>query len=215
MRRLIAIAASILVAGGVAVGAPGAARAQDNAAVAINTKDGGAIFRFAFKIARVGRDVVENTNAAIAYASCTDCQTVAIAIQVVLVTGDPSVVTPQNYAIAINQQCTLCETLASAYQFVFSTGGQVHFTAEGNKTIADLRREFHALKKEAEGLTIAEIQARVQGLVDRLKVVLDNELVPAGKSGEGDDEDEEEDERGGDFRTIVAEFDPEAEPRTH
>ena len=42
----------------------------------------------------------------------------------------------------------------------------------------------------------------------------DNFLAPVGGDAR-DDDDEEEDERGADFRTIVAEFDPDAEPRTH
>ena len=194
MRRLTATTAALLLAAGVALAAPGAVRAQDNAAVAINTKDGGTVFRFAFNIARVGSDVVDNTNAAVAYASCTDCTTVAIAIQVVLVTGDPSVVSPENYAIAINQQCTLCETLASAYQFVFGTGGPVHFTAEGNQELAQIRREFQQLRKDADSLTAAQIQARVAALVDRLRVVLQNELVAAGDARRPEDDDEDEDE---------------------
>ena len=194
MRRLTATTAALLLAAGVALAAPGAVRAQDNAAVAINTKDGGTVFRFAFNIARVGSDVVDNTNAAVAYASCTDCTTVAIAIQVVLVTGDPSVVSPENYAIAINQQCTLCETLASAYQFVFGTGDPVHFTAEGNQELAQIRREFQQLRKDADSLTAAQIQARVAALVDRLRVVLQNELVAAGDARRPEDDDDEDDD---------------------
>jgi putative peptide zinc metalloprotease protein len=162
------------------VGVPGAAQGGDNAAVAINTRDGAAVFRFAFKIQRVAQEIVDESNAAVAFASCTDCQTIAIAIQVVLVMGDADVVAPTNLALAVNQQCTLCETLASAYQFVFSTGGAVQFTAVGNQELAQIRREFQQLRQEAEGLTLVEVTARIAGLVERLRVVLKEELVPAG-----------------------------------
>jgi hypothetical protein len=44
----------------------------------------------------------------------------------------------------------------------------------------------------------------------------DNFLAPVGADADDDDDDgEEEDERGADFRTILAEFDPDADPRTH
>ncbi len=161
--------------------APAAVASGDTAAVAVNTKDGASVFRLAFSIKRVAGDVVDNANAAVSYASCTDCQTVAISIQIVLVTGDPDVVTPENFAIAINENCTSCDTLASAYQWVLSTGGQVHITAEGNRAIAEIRRELQELRQA--DLSGPEIQARLDGLMSRLATVLRNELVAAGASG--------------------------------
>jgi putative peptide zinc metalloprotease protein len=158
----------------------------DTAAIAINTKDGADIFRIAFAIKRAMGDVVDNGNAAVAYASCTDCQTVAVSIQVVLLMNDPSVVTPTNLAIAINEECTLCETLASAYQVILSTDGPVRFTAEGHREIAAIRRELLAMRNA--GLTIEEILIRLDGLMDRFFRVLMEEMVdtgpPPGGSGQ-------------------------------
>ena len=111
-----------------------------------------------------------------------EAQAIAIAIEIVLVFGTPSVVTPTNLALAINDQCTLCETLASAYQFVLGTGGPVHFSSEGNKSIAELRHDFKDLGKS--DLTIDQIQAQVADLVGQLKTVLANDLVPVGKPEE-------------------------------
>lgn len=184
MKRLLIISAALVAALGLAAVRPDAALAEggDTAAVAVNTKDGSSIFKLAFAIKRVAGDVVDNSNAAVAFASCANCQTVAISIQVVLVTGDPSVVTPENLALAINQNCTSCETLASAYQFVFSTDGQVHFTPEGSRAIAEIRRRLHELGKS--DLTIVEIQARLDELMRQLAAVVHDELVAAGKSGE-------------------------------
>jgi putative peptide zinc metalloprotease protein len=150
----------------------------DTAAIAINTKDGADIFRIAFAIKRAMGDVVDNGNAAVAYASCTDCQTVAVSIQVVLLMNDPSVVTPTNLAIAINEECTLCETLASAYQVILSTDGPVRFTAEGHREIAAIRRELLAMRHA--GLTIEEILIRLDGLMDRFFRVLMEEMVDTG-----------------------------------
>jgi putative peptide zinc metalloprotease protein len=163
---------------GLGLGAPGAASAGDNAAIAVNTKDGTTVFKVAFAIRHVMGDVVDQTNAAVAYASCTNCAAVAIAFEIVLVEGSPSTVTPTNVAIAINENCTTCVAVAEAYQFVLGTGGLVHFDHEGNKILSEIRRELHSLRKE--DLTLAELQARLDSIAARIADVLANHLVPVG-----------------------------------
>ena len=179
IRRLTIALVALVITVGPAAARPDPARA-DNAAVAINTKDGSSIFKFAFAIKRVAGDVVDQTNGAVAYASCTQCQTVAIAIEIVLVTGDPSVVTPTNIAIAINDQCDLCITVADAYQFVLGTGGNVHFSPHGMQELRRIVNEIRDLGKQ--NLTATEIQARLETLVSQLRDVLVTELVAAGSS---------------------------------
>lgn len=189
--RLALILLSLLVAAGIGAGMPATALADeggDNSAVAINTKDGSSLFRLAFDIQRVAGDIVDNENAAVAYSSCESCRTTAIAIQIVLVSGSPSTVTPKNFAVAVNDQCTLCETFASAYQFVIGTDGPVTFTKQGRKELKDIRRDLKALARE--DLSPAELDARVSAIVDRLRTVLQTQLVP--KHDDDDDEDGEE-----------------------
>lgn len=159
---------------------PGVAWADggDTTAVAINTRDGASIFRLAFQIRRVAGSVVDQQNAAVAYSSCTECQTVAIAFQVVLAMGDVDTAIPENYAIAINQQCTECTTLAAAYQFVLTTGGPVRFSAEGNRTLAELRRRLLELR-DAD-LSPDEYLAELDVIAAELARVLDEELQMAG-----------------------------------
>jgi putative peptide zinc metalloprotease protein len=181
MKRPVLIVLATLVALAFAGARPAPAHAQDNTAVAINLRDGAEIFRLAFKIVRVNQDVVDQTNAAVAFASCTECRTVAVAIQAVLVFSDPSVVTATNLALAYNVDCTGCETFASAYQWVFTTGGPVHFTAEGKRKIAEIRRRLRELLRS--DLSIAEIQVQLGALVEEFEAVLATELVPAGKAG--------------------------------
>jgi putative peptide zinc metalloprotease protein len=158
--------------------APSGGAGGDTAAVAINTKDGFDVFRFAFAIKRAMGDVVDNGNAAVAFASCTDCQTVAVSFQLVLMMNDPSIVTPTNLAIAINQECTLCETLADALQVILTTDGPVRFTAAGNQEIAAIRRELRSIRDA--GLSLEDIVARVDELMDRFIRVITEELVEAG-----------------------------------
>jgi putative peptide zinc metalloprotease protein len=179
MKRIALILAAVLCGLTFAAVKPASARAQDNAAVAINTKDGTSIFRVAFTIARVNKEIVENSNAAVAWASCTDCQAIAVAFQIVLIFSDPEVVTPSNIALAVNWECTACVAFASTFQWVLTTDGPVRFTPEGYRRLAEVRRSLHELSKL--DLTLEQLIAELQALAAVIRDVLANELVSAGK----------------------------------
>ena len=182
MRRIAAgvIAALLVVTLAGASATP--ARAQDNTAIAINTKDGTDIFKLAFKIARVNQDVVDQSNAAVAFNSCQDCQSIAVAFQIVLIFSDPAVVESQNLALALNENCDACVAFASAYQWLLTTDGPVYLTAEGNQRIAELRKRLRDLLES--DLTIEELQGELDQIKNEVADILATELVPAGKSGE-------------------------------
>jgi hypothetical protein len=78
----------------------------------------------------------------------------------------------------MNVDCNFCQTLASAYQTLVQTGGPVHFTPEGNQAIAQIRQELESLRHA--GLSIEEIQQRVDELNTRLQQVLWTQVVAAG-----------------------------------
>ena len=201
LKQRLVTRAAVAVIAALALAVPAAASpalaAKDNAAIAINTKDGSSLFRFAFSVHRTMNQVIEETNIAVAYASCEACQTVAIAIQIVIVSSDPDAIAPQNVAFSINEQCISCDTMADAYQFVVGGSG-FELTKEGRKRIKEIRKAFYDLAKEAEkeGLTNAEIRERLLPLVEEIRVVLSDHVVPADTSeeeGEEDDESGEED----------------------
>jgi putative peptide zinc metalloprotease protein len=173
-RRLALILTTILVALGLGAGAPAQARAQDNAAVAVNLKDGAELLRFAFKVVRANQEVVDQSNAAVAYASCEECRTIAVALQVVLVVSDPEIVTPENVALAVNYECTACETLASAYQFVYSVPEGFHFSAEAKREIARIRNALRELIRS--GRPVDEMQAEIDALADDLRAIIRHEI---------------------------------------
>jgi putative peptide zinc metalloprotease protein len=180
-RRLLTLLLAALVSSGLSAARPTPASA-DNAAISVNTKDGTTVFKVAFAIRHVMSDVVTETNAAVAYNSCTDCASVAIAFEIVLVEGDASVISPTNIAIAFNENCSTCVAVAEAYQFVLGNGGgAVHFDAEGNRILAELRRRLHALRKE--DLTIDRLQAILDDMSAQIADVLANHLVSAGPAG--------------------------------
>jgi putative peptide zinc metalloprotease protein len=150
----------------------------DNTAIAVNTKDGSSLFRFAFRITMANGQVTDAGNAAVAYASCTDCQTVAIAIEFVIVEGSPDTFTPTNLAIAENVSCTLCETMASAYQYVIQTSGPVRLTDEGRRQLQQLELELRRL--DVTGLTVQQIQAIVDDVTKQMTQIMTTQLVPVG-----------------------------------
>jgi putative peptide zinc metalloprotease protein len=173
VRRVAALVLAALVAL-----VPAAHGQGDTTAVAVNTRDGADVFRLAFAIRRVMSETADTDNAAAAVASCTDCQTIALAFQVVLLFENPDELTTDNLAIAINTECSLCDTLASAYQLVLTTGGPVHFSADGNQRIQEIRRKLLELRDS--GLSSFEIQEQVDALYEELKQVVTTELEPAG-----------------------------------
>jgi putative peptide zinc metalloprotease protein len=197
MRPMKRIATALVLAVVALAGAAAPAAAQDNAAVAINTKDDSSLFKLAFSIKQVSSDVVDNVNAAVAFGSCERCRTVAIAIQVVLVTAEhPHTVTPENLALALNVECPECVTVALAYQYVIGGGDPMRLTAEGRQMIADIRRRLWALRDSLEDPNFdpAALERAVGDLYDELRRVIDTQLVPRGSpdaGGGGADSDED------------------------
>jgi putative peptide zinc metalloprotease protein len=180
-RHILILLAAAVASAGLAGASPAVASADggDNTAIAVNTKDGTTLIKVAFAVRHAMGDVVDQSNAAVAYASCTDCTTAAIAVEIVLVEGNPNVVTPTNLALAFNELCSLCVTVADAVQFVEGTGGVVHFDAEGNRILAQIRQELESLKHQT--LTLDELQAKIDQITAQIRDVLQNHLVPAGK----------------------------------
>jgi putative peptide zinc metalloprotease protein len=187
--RLVLVAGAVITALAL-LAAPASAAGndgshRDNLAYAANTKDGSYLFKLAFDIRSAADGVVDQTNAAVAYASCTACKTVAIAFQVVFVTAAAHVQTPTNVAIAVNDKCTSCQTLATAYQFIVPTDGPVQFTSDGKRAIEHIQAALRELARST--LDVVAIQARVDDLAKQLQLVLATQLVRA-PPGQRDDE---------------------------
>ncbi|HUQ21846.1 MAG TPA: hypothetical protein VM049_02430 [Gaiellaceae bacterium] len=195
-RRLALLLAALAFVLGLPAHAGAEDAGGDNSAIAVNTKDDSSLFKFAFSIKKVLGEVVDNQNAAVAYASCERCQTTAIAIQIVLVSGSPSTVVPENYSVSINEGCSLCNTFSAAFQFVIGVDDpSVGLTVAGKRELRLILREFKALKDEE--YTLEEFHAKTQELAQRLRTVLKTQLVSRRAdpdADEGEDVDAEEDE---------------------
>ncbi len=175
-----------------------------NQAIAVNTEDGASLFRLAFSVRTVADGVVDQENAAVALASCVDCRTVALAFQIVLVTGGADVVVPINEAVAYNDQCTECLTFASATQIVVGVDGPVRLTGDGMRQLVELHAKLRQLERDLPRLTAADLVAEVSAIESALITILDTELVPIGpRSGDGDGGDDDGDRSGDSPPTTV------------
>ena len=179
---LVLSALSALALSAAPAGADDAPGGGDNAAVAVNTDDGASLFRLAFSVRIVANGVVDETNSAYALASCTDCQTVALAFQVVLVTNNANVVVPENTAVAYNDQCVECVTYASATQIVLGFDGPVRFTSDGRRRLAALYKSLRDLEDGVGQLSLVELNAAVGAAKAELVAILQEELVPEGQA---------------------------------
>lgn len=157
---------------------PAAAGSGDNPVLVLNETDSSHQARGGTAVTIAASATVDSENLALAQASCTDCRTVAVAVQAVLITTNASTVTPKNAAVAVNSDCTRCETGAFAYQYVVSPRVPVRLSDAGRAEIERLRREISAVA--ASGKPFDQIDAELDALVARFKYVIDSEILAAG-----------------------------------
>lgn len=156
----------------------------DNQALAVNTEDGSVLYDVAFALVWAdGDEPVDNSNEALAYASCTDCTTVAVSFQVVLVIGEADVVVPENSAEAINYNCAECVTAAVANQLVITLDGPL--SEEGMAELEALWAEIAAFGENLEGLSIEEIRAQLAEYEAQIIEIIeeDSAVAPAPEAG--------------------------------
>src|SRR6476661_2193923 len=131
----------------------------DNQALAVNTTDGSVQYDVSFSLVWADGSTALNTNEAYAFASCTDCRTVAVAFQVVLLAGHVDVVVPQNLSGAVNYACVRCVTQALATQLVVSVPGEL--TDAQNAQLAAVWKQLQAFGAHIQDVPLSELQSRL------------------------------------------------------
>jgi hypothetical protein len=128
------------------------------------------------QVGRYKGDNLQSANVARADSTdCTDCRTVAVAVQAVLVKGGPSTAEPKNVAIAINQNCLNCTTYAFAYQYVVATEGRTLLTDRGRERIATLREQIDTAAHS--DLSPDDLNARLRELAADFRSAIDTDLA--------------------------------------
>lgn len=143
----------------------------DNQALAINTTDGTTVYKVAFALVWVepGQDVL-NANEAYAFADCHNCQTTAVAFQVVLIVGNSPVVVPENLSGALNYDCFACLTQALADQLVLTQADQP--SATELSALNALWQKIESFGQNLQGLSLAQIQSTLAGYESQLQAVV-------------------------------------------
>jgi hypothetical protein len=105
---------------------------------------------------------------------CTDCRTVAVAIQAVLVKGSPHTATPTNAALAINQNCLRCTTYAFAYQYVVTTETRARLSRRARRQVASVREDVATVAHS--DLSPEALDARLMTLSADFRAAIDADL---------------------------------------
>jgi putative peptide zinc metalloprotease protein len=157
-----------------------AAGTRDNVAIANTNARHRVDVDVSFQITHDHGPVASANNLASATGSnCTGCRTIAIAIQIDLVSGVVTKVNAQNLSLAQNFKCVQCETLADAHQFIVASGGEdVDLTDQGRAELEAVRRDLIAEVHSDDA--IPELQAGVDATVPRIDAVLRTEVRSEG-----------------------------------
>jgi putative peptide zinc metalloprotease protein len=150
---------------------------DDNRALAVNTEDGSSVYEVALALVWVtDGETVDQSNEAWALASCTDCDTTAIAFQVVLVIGYVDTYQPTNIAVAANYDCDNCTTHALAVQLVATLTEMPDDEVMGQ--LALLWQYLEHLFEHVELFSIEEIYAQLLAVkATILEILADAEPV--------------------------------------
>jgi putative peptide zinc metalloprotease protein len=134
----------------------------DNQALAVNTEDGSTVYDVAIVLVWVTDGQVDQVNEAWAVASCSSCETVAVAFQGVFSLGEADIVTPQNIAVAVNYNCQQCQTTAIAVQLIATLT-----SPPSDEAMAQLTKvwdDLEALEENIDELSLTELYAELVGI---------------------------------------------------
>ena len=132
-----------------------------------NEQDGRFRFRSNVDLARINGKQVRPVNAARAEASCTDCQTIAVAVQVAVYRRGAEVVTPSNEAVSLNLRCTRCVTVTRAIQYVIPVDDPREVPRDVDALVKDINRELRYFEgiKDVREVNVQEAEARINSVL--------------------------------------------------
>jgi putative peptide zinc metalloprotease protein len=139
-------------------------------------------------LAKIPGPNVGPKNEAFAYSSCTNCNTLAVALQIAVRDANAPNVQPQNAAVAVNFQCTGCQTGAIAIQDVIPVADPTNIPNNIRQQALQIDAEFRDLRAtlargnyslgQAIGYVDTVIIPQFQSLAGQLDVKRDVENAP-------------------------------------
>jgi putative peptide zinc metalloprotease protein len=157
----------------------------NNIVQVFNVTDGKWLARDGVVVSHNPTATVANQNLAYARARCTNCRTVAVAVQVLLVEGKPTSFQPANAAVAVNENCSFCQTFAYANQVVLTPYRPVHIGKSAQERIEQLQEQIDGVTHSAEAFP--QMSTDLDGLTAQLVGVVQAEIQRSGSAaGEQD-----------------------------
>ena len=142
-RRLATLICAAFV--GLAVVGTAGAGGANHVVIAQNTTDGAWVVNAGTQVVPVAADDVNSANiAAAANAGCAGCHSTAVAVQILIVKGSPSIFSPGNFAGAANGGCDSCGAFAFARQHWIQVDQTTNLSPEARARITELRDEISA-----------------------------------------------------------------------
>jgi hypothetical protein len=111
-----------------------------------NHSDGRFEARGRVELNRIMSPDVAPLNLADAESSCTDCQSIAVAVQVSVYRRGARSVRPQNAAVAINTRCTRCVTVARAIQYAIPVDDPMEVPRRADQLARAIDRELRSFE---------------------------------------------------------------------
>ena len=121
----------------------------------VNQQDGRLKLDGKVQLNRIPESNAAPVDMASAYSSCANCQTLAVALQINLISKSATYVHPQNAAVALNYRCTSCHTIAYAWQYNMTVDDPTAVPADVNQLMARWKAELANIKTQSVTLTQA------------------------------------------------------------
>jgi putative peptide zinc metalloprotease protein len=138
-----------------------------------NATDNSVAGRGKDQVGEIGGPNAAPQNVALAYSSCTNCQTLALALQIVLVKSDPRNFQPHNAAVAVNYGCTNCVTCAIAIQQVVQVADLTVIPPNVRQEAALVHREVSDIR---QAVASSGYYYNCQGITDWASSVVQSQM---------------------------------------
>lgn len=152
----------------------------------VNKKDNDMEVRGSTQLNKIWGPNVAPLNRAYAQASCTDCQTFAVALQINLISTRATNISPRNEAVALNYKCTRCITAAVAIQYTFQVDDPHQVPPRLDKLLKDMEKEINSLKAN-KGVTVTEAANRIDAVIAQFNDLAANLNKQQQESEQSDD----------------------------
>jgi hypothetical protein len=100
--------------------------------------------------------------------ACTGCQTLAVALQIDLISRTATQITPRNVANAQNVRCDQCATVAIAMQYVIQVDDPTQLPPDADALARSMDQQLRQLQV-GNGVTTAEAVARIIAVRDQFQ----------------------------------------------